>query len=80
MGAKVSSIVAEGKGKPMQRTKFNALPIVAEDLSCTDTSNVQPEEDELSDSEWIEVDEPEPMDQSLTEDGRPGRRTMAYEK
>jgi hypothetical protein len=45
-----------------------------EDFDAIDTSSVEPTADELSDSEWIEIEEREWTNEQLLDDGRPGRR------
>ncbi|KAF2845735.1 hypothetical protein T440DRAFT_472383 [Plenodomus tracheiphilus IPT5] len=77
MGSNVSSIVGEGTGKCKQVIERLVPPLAAEDPDCSDTSIIEPKEDEVSDSEWVEVDEAGCLDESLADDGRTGRRKMA---
>jgi hypothetical protein len=48
--------------------------------SDDDTSAVEPQPNEISEAEWIEVDEREWSDERLMDDARPGRRTWVGEK
>lgn len=45
-----------------------------EDPYTSDTSEAEPQDDELSDSDFIEIDDREWTDEELMDDGRPGRR------
>ena len=45
-----------------------------EELDADHTSSFEPTKDELSDSEWIEIEEREWTNDQLLDDARPGRR------
>jgi hypothetical protein len=57
-----------------QRLYHITPPLGSEDPDDHDTSSAEPTESELSNSDWIEVDDTEWTDEQLKDDARPGRR------
>jgi hypothetical protein len=51
-----------------------------EDPYTSDTSEAEPRDDELSDSEFVELEDREWTDAQLKDDGRPGRRVGKIER
>jgi hypothetical protein len=51
-----------------------------ENLDVDDTSSVEPVDEELSNSDWIEVEEREWSDEQLLDDARSGRRKGASDR
>jgi hypothetical protein len=51
-----------------------------EDPYTSDTSEAEPRDDEVSDSEFVELEDREWTDEQLKDDGRPGRRVGKIER
>lgn len=45
-----------------------------EDLEALETCNVEPRDEEICESDWIDIDDREWSDEQLADDARPGRR------
>lgn len=81
MGSSTTPVtVRDAKGKITQKIEHIVPPLVVEDLDYSDTSRVEPKGDELNESDWVEVNEADYSEETLTDYGRPGRRTMANGK
>jgi hypothetical protein len=50
------------------------------DLCTSDTSEAEPRDDELSNSDFVELEDREWTDEQLKDDGRPGRRVGKIER
>jgi hypothetical protein len=64
--------------KPAPRYTVKIAHIVphvnVEDLEALDTCRVEPRDEEMCESDWIEIDDREWSDKQLADDARPGRR------
>jgi hypothetical protein len=68
------TILAHQLSRASQRKRQVDQSLLPDDAEMPDTSIAEPEKDELSDWECLEIDDPRYTDEDLKDLGRPGRR------